>query len=173
MKLRGCYLVSAKWPFEEDIEDGLTDGNEQEEIFVYATKNEIFEFICASDEEIANNAKRPYGQYKVDSSRTCFQGDARLADYSNIRFLFNSEELKNLFNEKNSVDAMYMQCSIAQFCRWHQEVPKVGMFAECLKAIEEFRANGSKYPGYEPNFETSTPEDIERIKKELGIVSKT
>jgi hypothetical protein len=112
---------------------------------------------------------------KVDVSRTVFSNKTKRQEkYSDIQYLFDGDEFKNLFTSVGDVEHIYMQCQIAQHCRWiAEEVPEESssefVYAECLKAILEFEQNNKKYPGYDEKFKMPTPEDIEQMKRELGI----
>ena len=177
-ELRGCYLLDAEQPPDDDNDwPNFTDPVQK--IFVYATENEFLEFMSNDTPDIEKNVKYDDEGYKVfdvhryhnvDAARIVFSNkEKRQAKYSNMRFLFNGEEFDSLFNSSAGVESIYMQCQLAQHCRWNQEQSMDLQYAECLEAAIEFEESGGKYPGYDEKFRMPTPEDIEILKKQLGI----
>src|SRR5574343_1405570 len=84
---------------------------------------------------------------KIDVGRTVFSNKAKRQEkYSDIQYLFDGEEFRNLFTSVGDVQHIYMQCQIAQHCRWiaeehPEEASTEYVYAECLKAILEFEQN--------------------------------
>lgn len=174
--MKGCYLVKCQ-KFNDPKDSFSTDVTG--EIFVYASDNFLVEFRSNSDKEIEENKSYDADgnaifniDQRVDCDRAFYPGKAnRLNDYTEVKFLFDNEPISSIFNiEKPDVDYIYMQCMIAQHCTWHQETSLEEMVNECMKVAMEFHANDNKYPYYDPNFKMPSPEEIELLKKKLGII---
>jgi hypothetical protein len=180
-EMKGCYLLRVEQPPDDDG-DWPNFPDRVQQVFVYATDDELIEFMTNDDETIKNNVRyNDKGKKvfdvecynKIDVGRTVFSDKAkRSAEYSDVRYLFDGEEFHQLFDKNADIHKIYMQCQLAQHCRWHQEQTVDYMYAECMKAMLEFHANGDQYPGYDPDFEMPTPEQIEQLKKKLGITSE-
>lgn len=182
MDLNGCYLLKAEQPPDDDNDwPNFTDPVQL--IFVYATNGEFLEFMSNDTPDIERNVKYDAEGYKVfdvdrpfkvDAARTIFSNkQKRQEKYSEIKYLFDGEEFRKLFTANGEINEIYMQCQIAQHCRWNYEKQPVDqMYAECLQAIIDFELKGKKYPGYDEKFRMPTPEDIEIMKKRLGITDE-
>ena len=148
--MKGCYLVTVC----------------NEEIFVYATENELIEISTLDSDSFA---KFPRDENVIDAKRCVhFDKHKRITKYNNIKFLFDAPEFENLFEAQTNEEKFQMQIAIAQHCRWNQNQSRTEMFTECINVITEFNDNNERYPGYDDKFRMPTPEDIEIMKKRMS-----
>lgn len=148
--MKGCYLVT--------IYD--------EEIFVYATENELIEISTLDSDSFA---KFPKDENVIDAKRCVnFNKNKRITEYNNIKFLFDAPEFEDIFEAQTNEEKLQMQIAIAQHCRWNQNQSRTEMFTECINVILDFFNNSNKYPGYNDKFRMPTPEDIEIMKKKMS-----
>lgn len=175
MDLLGMYLLKAEMPPDDD-NDWPMFTDPIQEIVVYATGKELIEMVSHDDETIANNVEYDANGKKVfnidkyqlvDAGVTSYVNIVeRQKAYSDIRPLFDGDEFRELFAESSEIDAKYMQLQIGQHIRWHHhEEDNDVMYAKCMKEILEFKKNGNKYPGYDPDFKMPSPEEIEEMRK--------
>ena len=152
--MKGCYLVSSKMLNDEGFLN-----KEKEEIFVYIAENELIEISIrglnfnqpSKADGIVNVTNKACTasngiSAKIDAARICYSNkENRIACYSNIKFLFDAPEFEELFRINVSIDEIYMQCQVAQYCLWNQNQERAKIFTKCLETILDFNTGGKKY----------------------------